>query len=637
MTDEVLPPVRSVLRHLDPDALAEATRQESRARQRHLPPVSVYRWWARRTETVTGAVVDAVAADRPGQLVVADIFSGGGIIVLAALLRGHRAYAQDVNPWAARSLATMLTLPSPDRIGAAGDRLRDAVGGVLAAAYATTFADGTPAEIANTLRVATAPCPGCNRTLRLYPTALVSLLTRVDCGGDTGYLACPAGHLHLGDATKRTSCPTCRRYVKPAARYTTGRVARCVECGWKGKLADLAGADGFTWEIVLVERVGAGRREITLPTASELAAADPSRWAPRRVLPAIEAGVETAVLLRHGMRRWHDLYPVRQRAVIEALLERYEHAAAGDDVVGRALNAAVIGATEMAGFASRWDARYLKAYEAIANHRFNFTTLAAEPNVWGAGETGRGTVSRRLDHMAKAALWLEEHIGRPLNVDGPVPSQGFRTAMASALDVRVVAGSSERITVPAGTLDAIVTDPPYHDDVHYAELSDLFRAWAGEATGALGGDAIVRTLQGDTGTSAYEALLTTVFTEARRGLRPDGHLVLSYANRHPAAWVALFNALQAAGFEAAGFTVVHSENEVDHAKSGRRACILDVLLDLVPATARPVSKYRPKKKVSGDEAEFCHLVGKWALNVGELIPGWDARFVEQLSATAFLS
>lgn len=209
--------------------------------------------------------------------------------------------------------------------------------------------------------------------------------------------------------------------------------------------------------------------------------------------------------------------------------------------------------------------------------------------------------------------------------------------MPSAVDARVVVGSSERLSVPAGTLDAVVTDPPYHDDVHYGELSDLFRAWAGEATGALDGDAIVRSLKGASDTDAYEALLTNVFTEVRRALRPEGHLVLSYANRLPAAWVALFSALQAGGFEAVGYAVVHSENETDHAKAGRRACTLDVLIDVVPAVGAPVTPHRPRTEPTTDEEVFCHLVGGWALRIGHLSADWAATFSDDLGTSAFLT
>lgn len=628
--------ILSVLRHIDVEALRAATRRETRSRQRHLPPVSVYRWWARRTETVTGAIVDAVNADLPGRLLIADPFAGGGVIALATLLRGHQTYAQDVNPWATRSLATTLRLPQPADLEGAGQRLHDCVADVLRRAYATSLVDGTPAEISHTIRVAKGRCPSCGRVLKLFPAATVSLVTRIDRGGTTGYVVCPQGHMSLTSATKRSTCGICGRFVNPQARYTSGRVARCSRCPWTGKICDARGGDGFDWEIVLVERVAAGCREISPPSEEELAIAENSRWSPARELPEILPGIETRVLLRHGMRSWNDLYPPRQRVIIESLLSAIQGATEGDESVAHALEAAIIGSTEMAGFVSRWDARYLKAYEAMANHRFNFTTLAAEPNVWGVPGSGRGTVSRRLKHLARAASWLQERIGRPLAVAGVSSATDRQTPISPMTDACIVAGSSQRLTVPTGALDAVITDPPYHDDVQYGELSDLFRAWACEITGPLSGDAIVRRLPGSADTEAYKCLLTGIFTEIHRALRQDGHFVLSYANRDPRAWMALFTALEASGFQAAGYTVVHSENEADGAKVGRRACILDLLIDLIPATELPVQHYEPATEPETDEEKFCRLVGAHALNIGNLGPEWSSSFIRELRASNFL-
>ncbi len=38
----------------------------------------------------------------------------------------------------------------------------------------------------------------------------------------------------------------------------------------------------------------------------------------------------------------------------------------------------------------------------------------------------------------------------------------------------IMNGDSSKLPVPAGTVDAVVTDPPYFDFVHYSELSDFF-------------------------------------------------------------------------------------------------------------------------------------------------------------------
>ena len=86
----------------EPGEVSAAARAETRNREVHLPPVSVYRWWARRTEAVNGAILDCASQDHPGErMLVADPFAGGAIIPLAAVIRGHQVYAQDLNPWAA--------------------------------------------------------------------------------------------------------------------------------------------------------------------------------------------------------------------------------------------------------------------------------------------------------------------------------------------------------------------------------------------------------------------------------------------------------------------------------------------------------------------------------------------------------
>ncbi len=43
--------------------------------------------------------------------------------------------------------------------------------------------------------------------------------------------------------------------------------------------------------------------------------------------------------------------------------------------------------------------------------------------------------------------------------------------------VLVINGDSAQLPIPNESVDAIVTDPPYFDFIHYSELSDFFYAW----------------------------------------------------------------------------------------------------------------------------------------------------------------
>jgi adenine-specific DNA methylase len=389
--------------------------------------------------------------------------------------------------------------------------------------------------------------------------------------------------------------------------------------------------------VVLVERVRGRERELAPPTIEEIAQASDAAWEPTVELGLIPEGQETAVLRRHGFERWEDIYPKRQRVIVQRLLSLAAKAS-DDPAVVEAMRLAIIGSTEMAGLLSRWDRYYLKSYEAMAGHRFNFTTFAVEPNVLGTDVAGRGSVTRRLASFAKAAAWLRERAGK-VTVEGPILITGRRRrALGATVDVRVVEGSSERMLVPGGSVDLVLTDPPYHDDVQYDELSLPLRAWAGQSLEQLAGEAVVNA---STGTNAqlneYRSLLTRIFRETRRALKPDGHLIFSYANRVPAAWSAVLDALQDAGFQALGYAVLHSENEMDVAKRGVRACTMDLLMDLVPSGCGVLETWVPHGVPSTPEGYFLQVVASTFMKVGKLARSDLSDFEEQLAASVFLA
>jgi adenine-specific DNA methylase len=409
----------------------------------------------------------------------------------------------------------------------------------------------------------------------------------------------------------------------------------CWNCGHSEKLQKRAALGDWGWQIVLVERTARNRRELALASATEIEQADGEHWHPTLEFGCIPKGQETSVLIRHGFRRWEDLYPRRQRVLLETLL-RLSGQVTAEARDWTALRMAICGSAEMAGFLSRWDRWYLKSYEAMAGHRFNFTTLPVEPNVWGAIRSGRGTVQRRLQLFSKASAWLQERLRKELTVTGPTPAGTRRRAMPKDCDACIVEGSSERISLRRTSADLILTDPPYHDDVQYDELSLPLRAWSKLAMTKLDNEAVVHATSGTRPDSdSYRTLLVRLFSECRRVLKPYGRLILSYANREPHAWVDLFCALQAARFRGLGYSIVHSENETDHAKRGVRACALDLIMELTPQLDIAIIHSRPVSTFDSPEAEFLTVVGDTFLRLGKL-DRWEDGFVTTLKASRFL-
>jgi putative DNA methylase len=126
---------------------------------------------------------------------------------------------------------------------------------------------------------------------------------------------------------------------------------------------------------------------------------------------------------------------------------------------------------------------------------------------------------------------------------------------------------SSAITLPFAdaSIDCIVTDPPYYDNISYAKLSDFFYVWARQVLGdlmpehfaSLGApkknEAIVDIARADgnrgIARAEYERLMAAAWHEARRLLKPDGFLVCVYAHKTMAGWASLLESLRSAAFE----------------------------------------------------------------------------------------
>jgi len=130
------------------------------------------------------------------------------------------------------------------------------------------------------------------------------------------------------------------------------------------------------------------------------------------------------------------------------------------------------------------------------------------------------------------------------------------------------------------TIDVVVMDPPYYDNVMYAELSDFFYVWLKRTAGYVEPSLFRRLLtdkdheavanparfKGQKGAKVlagrdYQERMAAIFTECRRVLKPNGVLTLMFTHKATGAWDALTTGLMKAGFTITASWPINTEAE----------------------------------------------------------------------------
>ena len=148
--------------------------------------------------------------------------------------------------------------------------------------------------------------------------------------------------------------------------------------------------------------------------------------------------------------------------------------------------------------------------------------------------------------------------------------------------VYLACGSSDATGLPAASVDFVVTDPPFFDNVHYSELADFFHAWQVlHPRGFILEAATTRHAREvqDTDADAFASKLRAVFAECHRVLKDDGLLVFSYHHSRADGWASLAEAVFGADFSVVEAHPVRAEMSGATPKSQASEPIqLDVLI-----------------------------------------------------------
>jgi putative DNA methylase len=371
----------------------------------------------------------------------------------------------------------------------------------------------------------------------------------------------------------------------------------CPCCGKPGTVAmemediRLVGVNGGIGAIMTAVVVdGPTGKEYRLPTADEVAAAALSEETLQACFKDVPFGMPEEASPKgggtgagrafsvqgYGMMRWRDLFTSRQLLALGTFVKATR---AAREAMG------MKGPQGANPYPAEW-VEAVGAYTALMTDRLaNQSATLARWNL--GGEKIEGVFAR----FALPMMWDFAEVNPLSDTSG---------AFTSALDwISLVAAHVEHAATssPAphavnrsaieapkpGEYDVIVTDPPYYDAIPYSDLMDFFYIWLRRAVGdrpeLAAAFAAPLAPKWDTekndgeliddssrfGNDAkkskdnYEDGMARAFASCAVALKPDGRLVIVFANKQPDAWETLVAAIIKAGFAVDGSWPIQTE------------------------------------------------------------------------------
>jgi putative DNA methylase len=267
----------------------------------------------------------------------------------------------------------------------------------------------------------------------------------------------------------------------------------------------------------------------------------------------------------------------------------------------------------------------------FSHHILKPERMPIEANVWGTPQSSgafstlyRSRLLRALDYReAPFEIALDgprgaRRVRKVFHLSPPVGRKIVDSYPKNGLPKGAIflsCGSSARTDLPDKSVDLIVTDPPFFDNVHYSELADFFHVWQELYFGKRRRTA--RTTRHeeevqDIDPQAFADKLRAVFAECHRVLRDDGRLVFSYHHSREDGWTAVAHAILGGGFSLIQSQPVKSEMSVAAPKNQAKEPIdLDVLLvcrkrseDKRLSVGRPVALARAEEAAGEKVSRF---------------------------------
>ena len=587
--------------------------------------------------------------------VVLDITAGGGSIPFEAGRLGFRTIANELNPVA--GLILRATCEWPQRYGwelmdhfqeVRGrflDRVRDLTAGLYPKEPQPEGKTGTPQNrslpakrhVWAYLFARTVTCPSCEGTIPLSPNwrldskgSGIRLLPNTTFGTCSFEIVTKAADQSTGTVSRaKATCP----YLECGATTPAGYISQEALAGRLGhQLYCIIYRDQW-WPLTKAGspskrpktqrgfRIAASKDDNSPQVAQRLKYLKP-HWDAADILPseAVPEGDKTSGYpLRYGMPLWRDMFSPRQLLAHGYCVQAFRELVDKDRDAGKLdesrkaawcyIALAMDKMINRNSLITRWDSGKDIVTGTFDSHDFGMKWSYAEMAIAIEGLGLEWALDDLGDCLKKLVQMTGHQQEEPLH--GELMNLGLEQTF-TAPPSQITIGPAQDTDLPSASVDAIIFDPPYHNNVNYADLSDFFYVWLKRTAGyvlddslmsphltdkvneAIASPARFREQAQESGKSAsalatrdYENKMAEIFRECRRVIKPDGIMTVMFTHKSTDAWDALTVALIESGFGITRTWPVKTEAESAINIMDRAAARSTILLVCRPRTDNP--------------------------------------------------
>ncbi len=587
-------PVRTALeKGISPTVLMPLARCEG---NRKKPVYEMHKWWARRLGVNFRALL--LASLLPSTvhestlwseffskhnlkgLVVLDPFMGGGTTMVEASKIGASIYGNDIDPMA--WFITKKEIDPWDEASFLADYLeiQRKVKKKSSSYYVTETSTGIPAEVEYYFWVELIPCPGCGAKIEGH---LHHLLADDDERYRVGRRIAFCSKCHairiLAPEQKKFVCRDCGERTNATVGPVREGLFTCPECGFSGRVSEFTDRSRpLEKRLFAISYVNPklGSREFKRAEKYDFnlyteAVADFASVASRLPIVRDEIPVHNRFDPRpvsFGYHKYSEMFNERQLLCLGTILSEILRVR---DANNREY---LLLAFSDCLASNNWFCSYAFGYRKLTPlfgiHSFRRVHRPVEGNVWG-GEFGRGTFDAAVKKIVRGKRYGEK--GWELAIEGDHSRTTHRVltdeqSNIQHLDniasekrtksVRLGCGDSRHLDwIEPKSVDMVLTDPPYFDNLSYSELSDFYYVWLRDhvnwppsvkAQHSPSNEPLLVRSNTLWQVNDFTSGLTQVFRECMRVLKDEGMMVFTYHHNKPLAWQALAESLISSGF-----------------------------------------------------------------------------------------